>query len=80
MNDVFPGSQTYGSSSHHQSMNEFTFDCGGPSSNSNPNSNSSLGTIGGGQAGSSSSSPLNSDDQNPIQGGLHIIDSLVPKI
>jgi len=47
MNDVFPGSQTYGSSSHHQLMNEFTFGCGGPSSNSNPNSNSSLGMIGG---------------------------------
>jgi hypothetical protein len=47
MNDVLPGSQTYGSSSHQQSMNEFTFGGGGPSSNSNPNPNSSAGAAGG---------------------------------
>ena len=47
MNDVLPGSQTYGSSSHQQSMDESSFGGGCPSLNSNPNSNPSLGVGGG---------------------------------
>ena len=57
MNDLLPGSQTYGSSSHQQSKNEFTF----------------------GGGGSSPPTPLHSDDQNPIRGGLQIINNLVQR-
>ena len=38
MNDVLPGSQTYGSTPHQQSMTEFTFGGGAPPSNTNSNS------------------------------------------
>ena len=76
LNGVPLWSQTYGSSSCQQWMNEFTF---GGSSNLNPNSNSISGATGG-QAVSSPPTPLNRDDQNPIRGSLQIIDSLVPKI
>ena len=72
MNDVLPGSQTYGSASHQQSMNEFTF--GGSS-----NSNSSSRVTGVSWAGSSPPTPLSSDNQNPIRRGLHILNSLVQK-
>ena len=76
LNGVPLWSQTYGSSSCQQWMNEFTL---GGSANSKPNSNSILGATGG-QAVSSPPTPLNRDDQNPIWGSLHIIDSLISKI